>query len=144
MLQHSQQPTKCRFTIKADCWSFHNVAGDKSLMEHDTVSTGNHLPVRATLTVNHYFVRSRDSSVKGNLYRRGISLQQNVQTASGANPASCSMCTGVPSYTCSLIFKKSHMTVQRNGQCVLQVTGLIYRTTVVHLAPVGPIMSSAC
>jgi len=40
---------------------------------------------------------------------RGISLQQKVQTASGANPAFRSMRTGVPSYTCSLN-KMSHET----------------------------------
>ena len=49
MLKQSQQPTKYRFTIKTDCWSFQSGAGGKSLMERDTVSTGNHVPVQTTL-----------------------------------------------------------------------------------------------
>jgi len=48
VLNQTQQPTKHRLTIKTDCQSFHSAAGDKGLMERDTVSTGNHLPVQTT------------------------------------------------------------------------------------------------
>jgi len=74
---------------------------------------------------------------------RGVSLQQKVQTASGAKPASRSIRTGVPSYTCSLN-KKSHTNLQRTGQSVLRLTRLTYRATELHLAPVHPLKSSAC